>query len=899
MNTATLLAAGLLLAVTLPAQQFSPAAMLPGDDTVAPSAGNQSRPAIAAGGGGLTLAVWQDDRSSLVDSVFGEQLAGSSVPGNVDIFGVLLDAQGQPLTFPIVINRDAYDQLDPKVAWNGTEYLVVFSSKRPTGVWHSRGIWATRVTAAGVVRDLSPIQIADDPGFDEHSPAITSLGGNWLVTWTDLGSSGYEVIRGALVQSNGAVGASRVLITTPAGLPPSDVQLAAAGGRYAAIWGLAWTAGAQVALFDAALQPVGAPLTLTSASASQPAIGSDGSGFFVSWFSATAFALVGSPLSATGVLANPGGRLLVPGPMLNPKFGIAHDGSEWLVAFNDDPSVRAQRVSANGTPIGGAFVVSTSSRQSADCVAGNGNGRVLLAWSDSRTTPPPYGLDIADVFACTIATGGVVAPAVPITVSAPAQIDARLAGSPAQGFLLVWQSLIAGVTTFLGRALDATGNTIGAPFVLHSGNRALGFLDVAANGQEFAVAWSELQGTDISSPPPNVYCRRCRLDGTLLEPAPVLVMEGYRARLDAVGSEFLITSIYHHVQRQSTPLLRYRRLDGATGAFVDATPRVLQTGANAPFDVVGMRDRWLIVWGAMTGAFVLADGTPMTPFYAADCASSTTRMQLAVDESGDEAVVAYQYRSSSPFRTDISLRRFRSDGTSPDPVTGPTVSTANQAQLRPTIASLDGEYLVAWADHRAQLDIEPGIGDVFAARLSPAGALLDPNGIAVHARPGAEGAPTLIRSGLGRALLVASVLDEVAFGTHRLMLQSYANGSAAPWSTVGTGIAGIRGIPSLTGYGVLQPQTSFALTLADARPGALALLVLGLTPQNTPLLGGTLIPAPGATVLGSVGNDGRSVFSTLWPQGFAGVSLWAQQWVLDPAAVQGAAATAGALGVGQ
>lgn len=888
-----------MLTFATPAQQFSPAVILPGDDALAASAGNQSRAAMTAGGGGLTFAVWQDDRSSLVDSVFGEQLAGSSVPGNVDILGVLLDVMGQPVTSPIVINRDAYDQLDPKVAWNGTEYLVVFSSKRPTGIWHSRGIWAARVTASGVVRDLAPIPIADDPGFDEHSPAIATLGGNWLVTWTDIGSNGYELVRGAVVQANGTVGAATTLITTPAGLPPSDVQWAAASGRYAAIWSLGWTAGVEAALFDAALRPVGTTLTLAATAGGQPAIGSDGNGFFVSWFSSSSFALLGTPLSAAGVLAVPGGTVLAPAPFLTPKFGIAHDGTEWVLAYDDSPAIRAVRISQNGAPIGGALTVTTSPRQTAECVVANGGGRVLVAWSDTRTTPPPYGLDLSDVFACTIATGGVVAAAAPITVSVPAQIDARLAGTPQTGFLLVWQSLAAGVTTFFGRGLDAAGNPLGAPFVLHSGSRALGHLDVACNGREFAVAWSELQGTDISSPPPNVYCRRCRLDGTLLEPAPVLVMEGHRARLDAVGSDFLILSIYHHVQRQSTPLLRYRRIDGANGAFRDAAPRLVQAGVSAPFDVVGMRDRWLLLWGAMTGAYVLADGTPQLPFYAADCASSTTRLEVVANEAGDEAVVAHQYRSSLHFRTDISMRRFRLDGTSPDPVTGPGVSTANQAQLRPTIASLDGEYLVAWADHRAQLDIEPGVGDVFAARLSPAGALLDPNGIAVHDRPAAEGAPTLLRTGRGRALLVASVFDEAASGTHRLMVRGYANAAAEPWSRIAAGIAGTNGEPSLTGYGPLLPQTPFDLTLAAARPGALTLLVLGLNAQNTPLLGGTLVPSPGATVLTTVGNDGRSLFTTTWPQGFAGMSLWAQQWVLDPLAVQGAAATAGARGIGR
>lgn len=111
---------------------------------------------------------------------------------------------------------------------------------------------------------------------------------------------------------------------------------------------------------------------------------------------------------------------------------------------------------------------------------------------------------------------------------------------------------------------------------------------------------------------------------------------------------------------------------------------------------------------------------------------------------------------------------------------------------------------------------------------------------------------------------------------------------------LGRPLAGTRGEPRLgaTGSGIVgQPV---ALWLRRARPSAPVAFALGATAVNTPLLGGTLVPAP--TVLLTTATDaiGMVSFGFPWPAGVRrGATLFVQAWVFDLAGPQQFAASNG------
>ena len=80
-------------------------------------------------------------------------------------------------------------------------------------------------------------------------------------------------------------------------------------------------------------------------------------------------------------------------------------------------------------------------------------------------------------------------------------------------------------------------------------------------------------------------------------------------------------------------------------------------------------------------------------------------------------------RSGSTY--DIYAARVAPDGTVLDP-SGILVSAAADYQSYPAVAFGGANYLVTWMDYRGGTDY-----DIYAARVTPAGTVLDPSGIVV------------------------------------------------------------------------------------------------------------------------------------------------------------------------
>ncbi|MEZ6014680.1 MAG: hypothetical protein R3F49_06180 [Planctomycetota bacterium] len=766
---------GILLASASTAHaQFGTSAPLPGDMGLAPSAGNQATPHVAAGAAGF-LAVWEDDASSIVDTVLGQQAFGSSVPGNHDIHGMLLDLDGNRiLDAPIVIDHGPWDQLRPRVAWNGSEYLVVFESTHPTSSFYTKGIYGVRVSASGQVLDAAPFLIYDAPGFDETMPIVASAGGDWLVAWLDLDPlTQLSIVSGRIVTSALALGPRRTLVSGASGSVPSELDLAAAGGRYALLYGLNYGGNVRVRLFDAAASAV-APAQVLATSGNRPGIAASASGFYAAWFGS--FAFRGTTIDLNGAVGTAGGAVLAP-PALNNSsvLSVGYDGAAFTVGFTSLPDVYVVRVDGAGTPLGAATSITTTPTWLSQVAVAGAQGRTHVLWTDTRATPNNFGIDPADVWRATLDGGGNVIRTDPISVSPPAQFGARIAGAEATGFVVVFNSYSGGVSRIVAQRLDALGNAVSPePFEVLSADRTLVSFDVAWNGSEFLCVWGRLRSMTSSGTPSIVEYRRFRADGTFLDPAPVPVMEGDIARVDAVGSTFLVAAHFHHPVLQSNHIVRHRRVAGGTGQFLDPAP--VQTSVGELGDLVGLADRWLVTRSTPTGCFVDLNGVAGALTYYGPGQS----MRVARNAAGTEALLAYEWRDQSGIHTTTNIRtqRVALDGTALDPQLGPLVSSAANAQLRPVGVALGDEYTFVWADHRAHPTIEPGLGDVYACRMDRNLSQLDPQGLPLLATPNAEGSVELFASGAGRAIFAASAIERSGphAGVHRVRTASYTAG---------------------------------------------------------------------------------------------------------------------------
>jgi hypothetical protein len=87
--------------------------------------------------------------------------------------GAILDTAG------IAVCTTAGDQVTPAVAFNGTDYLVLWQHQTPG----SRDLYGARISPQGVVLDSGGFAISAAPGIQQQ-PAIASDGANFLVVWS-------------------------------------------------------------------------------------------------------------------------------------------------------------------------------------------------------------------------------------------------------------------------------------------------------------------------------------------------------------------------------------------------------------------------------------------------------------------------------------------------------------------------------------------------------------------------------------------------------------------------------------------------------------------------------------------------------------------------------------------
>jgi hypothetical protein len=123
---------------------------------------------------------------------------------------------------------------------------------------------------------------------------------------------------------------------------------------------------------------------------------------------------------------------------------------------------------------------------------------------------------------------------------------------------------------------------------------------------------------------------------------------------------------------------------------------------------------------------------------------------------------------------------------------------------------------------------------------------------------------------------------------------------ASLWTELGLGKTGVAGVPVLTGAGGLFASSSNQLALTSAKASSTATLVFGLAQIDAPFKGGTLVPHPLLLVPLPTSGAGTASLPFTFPAGVpAGVPLYFQFWIADPAGTQGFTASNGLRGVTQ
>lgn len=710
--------------------------LLPGDLAIGPTTNSQQDHAVAKGGD-QCLVVWSDYR--------GQAVGGGTNQSGGDVFGVRLDAQGQPVeAMPFLIAGGMGVQNQPLVAWNGQAWLVVYISQDPVGGYYENRMRAVRVSAQGEILDATPI-IFPPTQFTPNTIGlqVAGQGGQWLVTRCIYHNDGYGTyLAGQRINNDGTL-----LDPTPLMLNDwvyGQTRSLVANGEYLVV-GPDWTNSSVLKARRIGLnaQPIGASFTVPGLT-----LAGNGSEYYVVWIS-NYVNLVGSRMTLSGTLLTPNGTLIVPNFSQYHHSTLAHDGTNWWLEWGAADQLHTVRIDANGSvldPNGGVLlpiVIGGSVNNAYNPVlAPQTGGGVHLFWYDLRVA---LGYD-ANVFTLPIDAANVPGTESCVSTGTRTQRTPDFAAGPNGQLAVTFISEAANDDRVLVHLLSASGQPLaGEPIEVASGP-VIGKSGIAWNGALYLVTWDA--GASGQSPT-QIKARRMNADGSFIDATPLEVMPGFGPDVEALGEDFLIATSRVHTYPQFI-YAWMRIVDGPTGTFQNSATLIggnyVSTGPRVHADGA----RWIVTYHSHWSHddsrsdalynFVYPNGSFTTAVNPTTQSGGAGTPDVAW--SGSKFLFVWRSNTLSNANNYISGRIMNPDGTFA--TGGFVIAEAPGRQLRPVVGWDGASFVVAWDDQRNQQAFFDERTDIYGARVSAAGAVLDPSGFPIYVGPQGDATAALL-----------------------------------------------------------------------------------------------------------------------------------------------------------
>ena len=734
---------------------LTPVVYLPGDAQISPAAGDQFEPDVEKGNQSY-LFVWEDSRTHLNEDVLYEQ-------SQVDIYGARMDSKGVLLdSIPIIISQSAHSQTDPEAHWNGENWLVVWQSLdiNPAGTYYSAHIHAARVSPQGVVLDDPPIEVYVYPWSGSAIFAASNADSNWVV-FTEGSSAGEANIRGFRISPQGEV------------LNPGGVQILAeeyySRFNFNIVFAqdelfFVWMNLDQIKGFRLTtdLNPIDTtPFRISPVggySKRNPMLATDGIDFLVgwedylqSWYSNPVVARV----SHEGQVLDPDGIQLAVMSGIDNFPRLAWDGSNWFGAWGD---LYVARVDAGGNVLdpGGVHFPDLKVEE----IAAGVNGGIHVTYEEGPNLIPFS----RDIFKGRISADMEAEGPECISLGTPSQVQSGFAGNGA-GWMGIYISRISRDNRVMIQPLNGDGSPVTSEPIQLANNPYVDFPSIAFNGSLYLAVWHD--GTDDW-----IYGRRILPDGTPLDDVPLAVMPGYEADVEAVGDNFGVVGIYKTINIEFIHTF-FVRVRGSDGTVLDPVPIELGGSfAQAP-KVTSFDGRWLAVWkrhythdnpdNDVLCAFINPDGVPSAPF---PVTGGSHRYWPEVSGGADTALIVWHDKVGG---TNYNLygKRLLANGNLLDG-TGIGISVAPEHQENAAIGWDGTQFVTLFEDRRNRTYFFDMRTDIYGARVTAGGVVIDPNGF-VFADAGIPEMQPSVAGNSNYSLLAASIFrDQPQHASYRV-----------------------------------------------------------------------------------------------------------------------------------
>jgi hypothetical protein len=705
-------------------------------------AGRQILPDLAFDGTSF-LVVWSDYRSGASWDVYGARVGED---------GTVLDAAA------IAITTAAKDQQSPQVAFDGANFLVVWTDYRNGTV---PDVYGARVSPGGTVLDANGIPIATGTSY-QGGPAVAFAGGSHLVVWDDNRGGTYDVY-GARVSPAGAVLDPDGIAICAAVRDQFTGSVASDGAAFLVAWA-DYRSGTSHDIYGTRLSPAGAVLDpagiAISVNASQqyfPSVTFGETSYFVVWQDGGS-----GPMDVYGARVTTGGAVLDPaGIRVSSSIGqevapdVAFDGNEYLVVWYDNRSstfdIYGSRVSADGTLLDpGGLPISTGARSDTAAAVAAGTSGFLAAWQ-GETSMVNDGTYMSRVVDGTVTNPG----GKPVS---PAANDQRNAAVSFDGtsYLVVWEDYRAGSADVYGARVGADGVLLDANGIaISTASGTQSTIAATFDGTNHLVVWSDSRSGASSS---EIYGARVSPAGAVLDPAGIAIATGAPGKgAAAIASNGTVSlAVWTEWRGSGTGYDLYAARVSAAGTVLTPSAIPLSTASRDQNGAAVASDgtSFLVVWEDLRndatyfdvyGARVTAAGDVLDANGFAISTAASVQSSPAVAYGGGHYLAAWMdARDGGGY--DIRGARVSTAGAALDPG-GIVIGAAVGEQYRPAVAHDGNDHVVVWYDTRN------GNADIFGARVTAAGIVSDPNGIPIATAPKAEFLPAIESDGEGRSLV--------------------------------------------------------------------------------------------------------------------------------------------------
>jgi large repetitive protein len=633
---------------------------------------------------------------------------------------------------------------NPAVASDGTNLLVVWSDTRKG---NERDIFGMLVRPDGTLLDSAGIAITTARGND-LDPAVAFNGTSFLVVWTD-DSSGVPQVYGARVALDGTV------------LDPAAIPIAVEGNsrQYPAVGSdgqnflVAWTlnstdediCAARVAPDGTVLDPEGIPICAIPGGQSRPAVAYDGADYLLVWMDdRNTSDIYGTRVSPAGAVLDSAGIAISTTPCAQTCPAIAPDSAGWLVVWEDDwygtPAIFGARVTRDGVVRDtlGILISEAASYQNRPAVARESTS-FLVAWRDQRS-------GVYQIFGARVSTAGQLLDSSGIAIAVRDSFQENPAiTSDGANFRVAWDASSAVRTgIFTSRVSPAGAVLDSAGIEVSFGTSAQRSPAVAHDGANFLAVWQDYR----YNPDCDICAARVSPSGVVLDPAGIPVSTAANDQLSPTvafgGTGYFAvwqdgrTSPYRLFGARITPAGQV--LDTQGIALIGAQPST----QSLPAIAFGNSD-YLLAWqdvrnwhGDIYAARVNQAGVVLDTTGIAVATGPDLQYSPAIAFDGANFLVAWSNLSGS---SDIFAARVTLAGQVLDSA-GIVVSNAAHNQSHPAVAFDGANFLVVWDDLR-----NDSFSCVYGARIRPDGQLLDSAGIRISAGPAREAYPSVVRDG--------------------------------------------------------------------------------------------------------------------------------------------------------